>query len=82
MKIIDLKQRAALWGVPKGWQLNEDHTELVRIPEGEAGFRPEADHHTQQQLEQYYRDFEQKVAIDPNSFSESWQRERNNHSQG
>jgi hypothetical protein len=81
MKIINLKARAAKYGVPKGWELSEDHTELVRIPYGVDGFRPEGDGATARDFEQYYTNLEQQQPIDPEEFHQNWTVDKNNSSQ-
>ena len=78
MKIQNLKQRIARFGVPKGWDYTDDYSELVRIPEGHAGFRPEADRETAETMEQYYLSLEQQQPIDPEEFHIGWQRDKNN----
>ena len=77
MKITNFKQRAAAYAPPKGWLYDHAAEEVVRIPESEAGFRPEADGMTEELMEQYYSVLElsEAAAIDPDKFSLSWQHE-------
>jgi hypothetical protein len=82
MKITNFKARAAQYDPPKGWDYDMTEQAVVRIPESEAGFRPEADAMTPEIMEQYYAALENSVAaaIDEKEFSASWQRDQNNSS--
>ena len=79
MKITNFKQRAAAYAPPKGWLYDHAAEEVVRIPESEAGFRPEADGMTEELMEQYYSVLElsEAAAIDPAKFSLTWQNDLN-----
>jgi hypothetical protein len=82
MKITNFKQRAAEYDPPKGWDYDMAAEEVTRIPDTEAGFRPEADAMTVDIMEQYYAALENSaaLAIDETEFSVSWQRDQNNSS--
>jgi len=82
MKITNFKSRAAAYDPPKGWDYDTAAEEVIRIPESEAGFRPEADAMTVDIMEQYYAALEGSAAaaINETEFSVSWQRDQNNSS--
>lgn len=83
MKITNFKSRAAAYDPPKGWDYDTAAEEVIRIPESQAGFRPEADEMTPEIMEQYYAALEGSAAaaIDETQFSQSWQLDRNNSDQ-
>ena len=79
MKITNFKSRAAQYVPPKGWEYDFDSESVQRIPEDQPGFRPEADHMTEELMEQYYVSLEGSLAaaIDPDVFSMQWQQDLN-----